>query len=234
MVPWCGHLLFRQYNSSKAHKYGVKIYQLCNPEGYTYTSSVYVGKDALAHRSQPTATTTHTTQIVLDVVEKYLNSGKTVTTDNFYSSVALAKILSEIQTHRVGTLCKDQVGNSREVPAARLKKREIVGPEIVMAKWQSKRDVLMLSTKHDLKIVATGKRNRINEVVMKPEIIICYNKGKQGIDISDQMASYFTPLRRTIRWYHKVAFEFMLNTTVVNALIIYQEITGNNVKIGQF
>ena len=103
-----------------------------------------------------------------------------------------------------------------------------------MAKWQSKRDALMLSTKHDLKIVATGKRNRLNKVVMKPEIIICYNKEKQGIDILDQMASYFTPLRKTIRWYHKVAFEFMLSAAVVNALIVCQEITGNNVKIRKF
>ena len=44
------------------------------------------------------------------------------------------------------------------------------------------------------------------------------NKGKQGIDISDQMASYFTALRKTIRWYHKIGLEFLLNTAVVNAL----------------
>ena len=82
---------------------------------------------------------------------------------------------------------------------------------------------------------AIGKRNRLNEAVMKPKIIICYNKGKQGIDISDQMASYFTPLRKIIRgYYHKVAFEFLLNTVVVNALTVYQEITGNNVKMSNF
>ena len=72
----------------------------------------------------------------------------------------------------------------------------------------------MLSTKHDLEIVATGKKNKLNEDIMKPEIIIFYNKAKQGIDISDQMASYFTPLRKTLRWYHKIAFEYLLNTAV--------------------
>ena len=41
------------------------------------------------------------------------------------------------------------------------------------------------------------------------------------------MASYFTPLRKTVRWYHKIGFEFLLNTAVVNALIIYNEIRGN-------
>ena len=61
---------------------------------------------------------------------------------------------------------------------------------------------------------------------MKPEIIVCYNKGKQGIDISDQIASYFSPLRKTVRWYKKIGFKFLLNTAVVNALIIYNEIRG--------
>ena len=44
MVPWRGRLLFRQYNRGKKHKYGAKIYKLCDPEGYTYTSSVHVEK----------------------------------------------------------------------------------------------------------------------------------------------------------------------------------------------
>ena len=44
MVPWRSRLLYRQYNSRKAHKYGVKIYKLCDPVSYTYTSSVYVRK----------------------------------------------------------------------------------------------------------------------------------------------------------------------------------------------
>ena len=60
----------------------------------------------------------------------------------------------------------------------------------------------------------------------KPEIIMSHNKAKQGIDVSDQMASYFTPLRKIIRWYHKTGFEFLLKTAVVNAVIIFQELRG--------
>ena len=238
MIPWRGRLLFRQYNPGKAHRYGVKIYKLCDLQGYTYTSSVYIGKNAVAHRGQPTTTTSHSAQIVLDLAEKYLKSGRTITTDNFYTSVALANILLKNETHLVGTIRKNRAGNPKEVTTAKLKQGEIVGREnadgIVVAKWRSKREVLMLSTKHDLKSISTGKQNKFHEEIFKPEIIICYNKGKQGIDISDQMASYFTPLRKTIRWYHKIAFEFMLNTAVVNSLIIYQEISGKKIKIGQF
>ena len=72
MIPWRGCMLFRQFDPRKTHKYGVKIHKFRYPEGYTYTSSVYIGKNALEHRGQPTVTTTHSTQIVLDLAEKYL------------------------------------------------------------------------------------------------------------------------------------------------------------------
>ena len=46
---------------------------------------------------------------------------------------------------------------------------------------------------------------------------------KQGIDLSDQMSSYHTAVRKCVRWYHKVAEELILGTCVVNAWIIYNE-----------
>jgi hypothetical protein len=41
MVPWRGRLLFRQYIPGKRHKFGVKLYKLCLPGGYTYKMEVY-------------------------------------------------------------------------------------------------------------------------------------------------------------------------------------------------
>ena len=60
-----------------------------------------------------------------------------------------------------------------------------------------------------------------------------YNEAKVGIDISDLMAGYFTPLRKTIRWFNKIGFEFLLNTAVVNVQIIFQEIRGK-IQIAKF
>jgi hypothetical protein len=47
------------------------------------------------------------------------------------------------------------------------------------------------------------------------------------------MSSYFTVLR-TIRWYHKVAFEAIFGTTIINAQNLYMEYTGEKVQICQF
>jgi hypothetical protein len=36
MIPFRGRLLFKQYISGKAHKYGVQFFKLCETNGYTY------------------------------------------------------------------------------------------------------------------------------------------------------------------------------------------------------
>ena len=237
MVPWRGRLVFRQYSPGKSHKYGVKLYKLCDPYGYTYTSSIYCGKDISSiNRGRPTPGVSHSTRIVLDLAEAYLDKGRTIITDNFYTSIALANELMKRQTHLLGTLRTNRVGNPTAVTTAKLKKNETIGREctgVVVAKWMDKREVLMLSTKHNLTENHTGKKNRNNEEIKKPQMIIDYNTGKQGIDLSDQMASYFSPLRKTIRWYHKIGFEYLLNTAVVNSLILYKEVKPKT-KIDEF
>lgn len=60
----------------------------------------------------------------------------------------------------------------------------------------------MVSTRHDIEMVETGKTTRNGEKIKKPKAIMFYNKNKQGINESDQMNSYFTTLIKTIKGYH--------------------------------
>jgi hypothetical protein len=57
----------------------------------------------------------------------------------------------------------------------------------------------------------------------KPDAVLRYNKLKPGIDKSDQMSSYYTPLRRSIFWYKKVALELVFGVALVNAHITYNQ-----------
>jgi len=86
-------------------------------------------------------------------------------------------------------------------------------------------DVLMISTKpsHSATLVDTEKTNKANERITKPQVVLDYNQGKQGIDLSDQLSTYYTCLRRSKKWYHKVAFEMIFGVLVVNAYLIYKE-----------
>lgn len=81
-------------------------------------------------------------------------------------------------------------------------------------KWRDKRDGLLLSTKHIDPMVEV---NTPREKKYKPKAIIDYNKGKSYIDISDQMASFNSAMRKTMKWYRKVAIEVIFGTSMVNA-----------------
>jgi len=69
---------------------------------------------------------------------------------------------------------------------------------------------------------------------MKPKLIIDYNTGKCGIDKSDQMASYACINRRGVKWYRKVALELITGMAMVNACIVFKEITKSNIIVTSF
>ncbi|CAH2006536.1 unnamed protein product [Acanthoscelides obtectus] len=201
LVPFRGRLVFKQYIPLKTHKYGIKVFKLCSSEGYTYNMKVYCGKEKDAGASVPT-------NIVLSLAENLLDSGRTIVTDNYYTSLDLANKLLDRQTHLIGTLRSNRRGNPKEVTQKKLQRGEIVAREnergICVMKWRDKRDVLLLSTKHTDVMQDIQIRN---ETKSKPLAIIDYNKGKSSIDLSDQMASYNSALRKTIKWYRKLAIE---------------------------
>ena len=68
----------------------------------------------------------------------------------------------------------------------------------------------------------------------KPLAILAYNCGKTGIDRSDQMVSYATTIRKSIKWYRKLALHLLLGTTIVNAHIVYQKATNKKIEIRKF
>lgn len=43
MVPFRGRLIFKQFIPRKAHKYGVKLFKICEANGYTHNIKVYAG-----------------------------------------------------------------------------------------------------------------------------------------------------------------------------------------------
>ncbi|XP_046404681.1 piggyBac transposable element-derived protein 4-like [Ischnura elegans] len=217
MVPWRGRLLFRQYIPGKRHKYGIKLYKLCLPEGYTYNMSVYSGKREYSSEKG------HAHDIVMKLMNGLLYEGRILYTDSFYTSVPLAKELLEKNTYLCGTVRS----NRKHLPqAAKIKQKngEILGLQnsggIKFVKWTDKRPVLMLTTCKTHKCTLVD----VSESVRKPDTVISYNAAKKGVDISDQMSSYYTSLRKTIKWYRKIIIELICGTMLINAWCIHKKL----------
>lgn len=228
VVAFRGRLVFRQYNKQKRHKYGIKLFKLCTLPGYTYKISIYAGKQNDTINTSPTS-------VVMTLCEDLFEKGHTLYTDNWYTSVGLARELLKRETHLVGTLRKNRKHFPKVVVSTKLKKGQFIAKEsddgITVMKWKDKRDVLVLSTKHSTRFTRVFKHNK---VISKPQIILDYNKAKGAVDLSDQMTAYQSPLRKSIKWYKKVAFDLILNVAVVNALTLYKSVTKKNIPIVDF
>ncbi|XP_047366077.1 uncharacterized protein LOC124955543 [Vespa velutina] len=65
-------------------------------------------------------------------------------------------------------------------------------------------------------------------------MVVDYNLGKSSVDLSDQMTAYSSPLRKTIKWYRKLAIELLLNICVVNSMVLYKQATRKNISVTDF
>ena len=77
-------------------------------------------------------------------------------------------------------------------------------------------------------------RRLSRRALLKPEVILAYNKGKVGIDLSDQMGSYATTLRKGVKWYRKLGVELLLGVAVVNAWVVHGSVTKSKMQIRKF
>ena len=106
-------------------------------------------------------------------------------------------------------------------------------PHMLISKYRAVKDkadkkqkiVHLLSTCHNSSMVNTGKRDRENEVVRKPSMITDYNKHMGGVDMVDQQLHGLHTLRKSYKWYKKLAFRLM-SQAALNSHKIFCKVTG--------
>ena len=121
--------------------------------------------------------------------------------------------------------------------------------EKMLLAWMDKRIVFMLSTKYSnnmvdiqtrlvvllmfVYVVITFYSRGKSRVVKKPEVVAEYNQFMLGVDKIDQMMSYYSFVRKSIKWWRKVFF-WLLDLSVVNSFIIYHHtLSDGNPNITQ-
>lgn len=218
MILWRGRLSFRQYIPNKRHKYGIKLYELTTDTGYILNIIVYIGKGTLVDEKE-----SHAAAVVKELLGDYLQKGHILYVDNFYTSVSLAEFLLDNETGMVGTLRENRKGNPKKLLKRKLKKGEAIWNrkgKVVVTKWKDKRDVRMLSTCHKHEMVKITNKRGCEKY--KPKCVLEYNAHMSGVDRADQMMSYYSSPRKTIKWYRKLFFH-LVDICMWNACFIYKK-----------
>ncbi|KAK2577914.1 hypothetical protein KPH14_011859 [Odynerus spinipes] len=133
LIPFRGRIIFRQYIKQKQHKYGIQIFKLCSAPGYTVNFQIYCGKKSDTEKTTPT-------NIVLSLCKNIFGKGHTLCTDNWYTSVDLARQLIAKNTHLIGIIRSNRRGIPKDLVATKLKCNEYIAKESL--------DGLTLTTRH--------------------------------------------------------------------------------------
>ncbi|KAJ8935474.1 hypothetical protein NQ318_009599 [Aromia moschata] len=175
---------------------------------YTSQMEVYVGQQP----NGPYKIDTNAKAVVQRLCQPILKTNRNVTTDNWFYSIPLADSLRDNGLTFIGTMRK----NKREIPDLFTQKNERpigssmfafgCGGTLVSYIPKKNKNVLLFSMM---------RRDNINGVTGKPEIIHRYNETKGGVDVVDKLCAQYNVARGTRRWPKHG------NVAGINSFIIY-------------
>jgi len=90
--------------------------------------------------------------------------------------------------------------------------------------------VRLISTIHDATIVNKGGKRKTNVEIKKPYTVGQYNKFIKGVDRADQYLSYYSVLKKNVKWSKKVVLH-LLNCVLFNAIFCVQDTKYKQCKL---
>ena len=150
-----------------------------------------------------------------------------MTTDNFFTSVNLAKTLRQQGISIVGTVNRIL----KEIPREIKKIKENLyttkifkhdGCTLTVYQAKTAKNVLLLSTMRSTVYIGDDRKS-------KPETVNFYNSIKFGVDVVDQMARKYIVNAASRRWPVQFFYN-ILNLAAINAHILYKLITGSKIS----
>ncbi|UYV82044.1 PGBD5 [Cordylochernes scorpioides] len=221
ICPFRGRIRFRIYIKGKPHKYGIKIYHICEANsGYTCDINIYTGPSQEEGYNS-------ISNLVERLASHLFNRGHIIYCDRWFSLPHLFNYLWEKKTMAVGTVKTIRKGLPKNSFSKKLKKGEemhLFKGSLMAMKWRHTRDVWMISTVHDHQMVEVMGRPGLSQApIFKPQVVLDYNKNKIGVDRSDQMLSYYSFDQRTMKWWKKLFFH-IYGLAIVNSCIIYNKL----------
>ena len=139
-----------------------------------------------------------------------------------------------------GTILKDRRGLPEKLKQTKLKKGKASSlPKAIdipsnqdstpqpdgrlhAVKYNDKKEVVLLSTCCTGQMINTGKRDRDDNAIVKPEVVHLYNQNMNGVDQFDQHLQYYNFIRKTWEWWKRLAFH-LIHLAKVQSYIIYKK-----------
>lgn len=242
----------RQYMPKKPHKWGIKLFVLCDSNGYSYQFEIYNGAgDNIIIPGTPDLGAT--SNVVIRLSQSIPNfNNHIVYFDNFYTSLPLLVYLRARGIFSLGTIranripnCKLPLDSDREIKKAdRGHTVEYMGSaygvDLTTVLWKDTKNVRLCSTyvgvkpfqksNPDTQLVKAARYDKKKKEYIEvncPQIIREYNSHMGGVDLMDSHMG-----RRGLRVKTMDAmtrlFYHLLDMVVTNAFVLYRRSTDED------
>ena len=226
---------FLQYMPKKPTRFGIKVWVIAEAKtGYVLDFTIYTG----ATESTDGKKTNLGQKVVLKLMEQYRGKGHCLFVDNFYTSPSLLLELLDQGTFCTGTVRTNRKGFPKQLfpgknyPSGTFRYAVCKqNDRLIGIWWRDRKDVFVLTTMHNKSASTVLKRpkgEREKKQIPCPTAIIDYNNYMGGVDLADQMLSYYSMTsRRMLKWWKKV-FWRMVDLCIVNSWIIFRTNTPSS------
>lgn len=225
MIPFKGRLSFIQHMKDKPTKWGIKVFILADAtNGYVKRLQLYTGKNSELSRNELGLCT----NVVLELLSDLEHTHPKVYMDNYYTSSALFVKLYLKGINACGTIRTSRKWYPKDLIVQKDRKHQrgfydyrSCGP-LGGYVWVDSRPVNMLSSMHSSSAPATVNRRREDGTrgpVLCPPALPEYLQFMRGIDVGDQMMSYYYAGRRSLKWWKRV-FSYLVEVCSWNAYLI--------------
>lgn len=231
MIAFKGRHFMKQYLPAKPTKWGFKVWTLADSHnGYVASFDMYIGR-----RRNPSQYGLGY-DVVMGLTQPYQYLRHHVYFDNFFTSLKLIQDLETNRTYSCGTFRANRNGIPRIFRnPGRLEQGASLKMQwgnVVAVVWRDKRDVRVISSNTDPvdgevnrrapRRAGDEGRNREVRQVPCPKSVMAYNKHMGGVDLADQNRAYYPVGRESLKFWRYLVW-YMINTTIINALVIYKE-----------
>lgn len=235
----------RQYMPAKPHKWGTKLFVLCDSMGFSYACEIYSGAgDNVVPVNAPDLGASSNVVVRLS---KHIpdDVNHIVYFDNFYTSIGLLTYLRSRGIYSLGTVRSNRVPNIKLSTEADLAKRKVErgyseeyvanvnGIDISSVLWMDNKSVRLLSTYCGVKPFLSNMSNPGPSTSSRwdrktkqkieidcPFIIKEYNRHMGGVDLMDGLLGRYHIRMKTRKWTNRIFFH-LLDVAMVNAYILY-------------
>jgi len=238
----------KQYLPAKPHKWGYKLFVLCDDEGFSYKFEIYTGQENEArfrHQSEPDlgASANVVIRLTRDVPQ---HKSYKIYCDNYYSTIPLMEYLYQKGIFALGTVRRNRLPNCQLPNDKQIKKlsrgasieqvTSYKSAPISVVLWKDKTVTLLSTYCGELPKLTKkqfDKKLKKQVEVDCPHSIKEYNRHMGGVDLLDSHIGRYKIKIKSRKWYIRL-FYHLLDMTVVNSWILYKRVCEVKGQVSQY